>query len=49
MFSFDHVIVNDVTTPHDGDRRLDIREFAVFGGHNAIACTRSTQTLPGRD
>lgn len=45
VFSFAHVIVNDVTSTIDGDRRLDVNEFAVFGGHNAIVANKSTQRL----
>jgi hypothetical protein len=49
VFSFAHVIVNDVTSTIDGDRRLDVNEFAVFGGHNAIVANKSTQRLSGNE
>lgn len=45
-FSFSHVIVNDMRRTSNGGRRLEISEFAVFGGHNAIVGNKSVQTLP---
>lgn len=45
-FSFSHVIVNDMRRTPNGGRRLEISEFAVFGGHNAIVGNKSVQTLP---
>ncbi len=40
-FSFSQVIVNDMRRTPNGGRRLEISEFAVFGGHNAIVATRA--------
>ncbi len=45
-FSFSHVIVNDLRRTSNGGRRLEISEFAVLGGHNAIVGNKSVQTLP---
>jgi hypothetical protein len=38
-----------VTSTIDGDRRLDVNEFAVFGGYNAIVANKSTQRLSGNE
>ncbi len=48
-FSFSHIIVNDRSATLEGDRRLDVREFAVFAGHNTLVCNKSAQIIPSRD